>query len=65
VLPSVFGHHEQVVHYVLGLAGEFLPQHRVLSRHADGAGVEMAFPHHDAAERDQRRRGKTELFSAE
>ena len=50
---------------MLGLAGEALAQHRVLRRDADRAGVEMAFAHHDAAGRDQRRGGEAELVGAE
>ena len=43
-------------------AGEFLPQYRILGRHADRAGIEMTLAHHDAAERNQRRGGKTEFI---
>jgi len=32
---------------------------------ADRAGVEVALAHHDATERDERRRGETELLSAQ
>ena len=64
-LPRVFSHHEQVVHDVLRFAGEFLPQDRVLRCDADGARIEMALPHHDAAERDQGRGRETELFGPE
>ena len=53
---------EEVVDHVLGLAGEALPQHRVLGRDADRAGVQMTLAHHDAAQGDQRRGRKTELF---
>ena len=44
---------------------ELLAQHRVLRGDADGAGVQMALAHHDAAHRDERRRGKAEFFGAE
>ena len=63
-LAHLFGDEEEVVDDVLGLAGEALAQHRILRRHADRAGVEMALAHHDAARGDQRRRGKTELVGA-
>ena len=56
-----FGNEEKVVHHMLGLAGELLAQHRVLRGHADRAGVEVAFAHHDAAFNHQRCRGKTKL----
>ena len=64
-LPGVLGDHEQVIDDVLRLAGELLAQHRVLRGDADRAGVEMALPHHDAAERDQRRGGEAEFLGAE
>ena len=50
---------------VLRVAGELLAQLRVLRRDADRAGVEVADAHHDAAERDQRRRREAELLGAE
>ena len=61
----VFGDHEQVVHDVLGLARELLPKLGILRRHTDRAGVEVALAHHDAAERDERRRREAEFFGAE
>ena len=61
-LSALFGDEEEVIDHVLGLAGEFLSQLRVLSGHAHGASVEMALAHHDAAERDQRGRRESELF---
>ena len=39
-----------------GCAGELRAQLRILRGDADRAGVEVALAHHDAAERDQRRR---------
>ena len=48
-----------------GWPGESRAQHRVLRGDADRAGVEMAFAHHDAAHRNQRRSGEAELFGAE
>jgi hypothetical protein len=50
---------------VLGLAGEFGAELRVLGGDADGAGVEMADAHHDAARGDERRGGEAELLGAE
>ena len=49
----------------LRLAVELGPELRVLGRDADGAGVEMADPHHDAAHDDERRRREPVLFGAE
>ena len=63
-LAHLFGDEEEEVDDVLGLAGEFRAQHRVLRRDADRAGVEMALAHHDAAGRDQRRGREAELVGA-
>ncbi|GBD45728.1 hypothetical protein HRbin41_00543 [bacterium HR41] len=63
--PRLLSDEPQVVDDVLGLAGEPFAQHRVLGRHPDGTGVEVADAHHHAAERDQRRGRETELVSAE
>jgi hypothetical protein len=48
-LAQVLGDEAHEVHDVLRLAGEFLAQLRILRRHADRAGVEVAHAHHDAA----------------
>ena len=64
-LAQLFGDEEEIVDHMLGLAGEALAQHRILGRHADRAGVEMAFAHHDAARGDQRRGGKAEFVGAQ
>ena len=64
-LRGLFGDEEEVVHDVLGAPGELAAQHRVLRRHADRAGVEVAFAHHDAALDHQRRGGEAELVGAE
>jgi hypothetical protein len=50
---SVLGDHEQIVHDVFRLAGEFPPQHGILRRDADRARIQMALSHHDAAHGDQ------------
>ena len=50
---------------MLGLASEPGAQNRVLGGHAYRAGVEVALSHHDAAGRDQRRRGEAELVCAQ
>ena len=47
------------------LAFEALPEFRVLRGNADGAGVQVALAHHDAARRDQWCRGKTDFISAQ
>ena len=50
---------------MLGLTGELLAQLRILGRDTHRAGVHVAFAHHDAAERDQRRGGEAELLGPE
>ena len=50
---------------VLRVAAEVPAQLRVLRRHADRTGVEVAGPHHDAAQRDERGGGEAELLRAQ
>ena len=49
---------------VFRFAAEIFPQFRLLRRNAYQAGVEMAFPQHDAAERHERNRRKSEFVRA-
>ena len=65
VLPDFFGDEHEEVLDELGLAGEALPQHRVLGSHADRAGVEVTYPHHDATHHHQRRGSEAELLSTQ
>ncbi len=65
VAAHLFGDEEEEIDDVLGRAGELGAQGRVLRGDADGAGVEVALAHHDAAQGDQRRGGEAELFGAE
>ena len=53
------------VDHVLGLAGEEAAQLRVLRRDTDGAGVQMADAHHDAAHRHERASGEAKFLRAE
>ena len=62
---GLFGHKEEVVDDVLGLAGELFAQHRILRGHAHRAGVEVAFAHHDAAFDHQRRGGEAEFIGTQ
>ena len=64
-LARFLGDEEQEVDDVLGLAGEFLAQLRILRRDADRTGIQMALAHHDAAFGDQRRSGEAEFVGAE
>ena len=61
-LPHFFGDEEEVIDHMFRHAGEARTQHRVLRRDANRAGVQMAFAHHDAASRDQGRRGEAEFI---
>ncbi len=65
VFPNLFGDEHEEVLDELGLAGETLPQQRVLGGHADRAGVQVAHPHHDAAGHHQRGGGEAEFLGAE
>ena len=60
-----FGDKEEVIHHVLGLAREFLTQHRVLCSDTHRAGIEVTFAHHDAAFDHQWRCRKTEFIRAQ
>jgi hypothetical protein len=63
--PDFLGDEHEEVLDELRLAGEPLPQHRVLGGNADRAGVEVAHAHHDAAGHHQRRGREPELLRAE
>ena len=65
MLAHLLGHELEEVDDELRLAGEALPQHRVLGGDADRTGVEVADPHHHAAGHDQRRGREAELLRAE
>ena len=65
IFANLFGHEEEVIDEVLGLALEARAKDRVLGCDAHRAGVEMALAHHHAAKRDQRRGGEAEFVCAE
>jgi len=64
-LANFLGDEAHETHDVGGIAGKFFPQFRVLRGDADGASVQMANAHHDAAHRHERRSGKTKFFGAQ
>ena len=64
-LPHFLGHEGEEPHHVLRLAGEPLPQFRLLRGDADRAGAQVALPHQQAAQRDQGRGAEAEAFGAE
>ena len=64
-LTDLLGQHEEEVDDVLRLTGEPLAQLRILRGDPHRTGVEMALPHHDAADHDERRRGNAEFLGAE
>ena len=65
VFADLFGDEQEEVLHEFRLAGEPLAQHRVLGGHPDGAGVQVADPHHDAARYHQRCCGETEFLGTE
>ena len=64
-LSRFFGDHEQIVDHVFRFAFEFLTQLFILRRDPNGASVQMALAHHDAAERNQRCGCETVFFGSE
>ena len=64
-LTHLFGHKEEVIHHMLGLALKLLTKHRILGGHPHRTGVEVALTHHDAARGHQRRGGKAHLIGAQ
>src|SRR3954451_21037469 len=63
-LPDLLGTEEEVVDDVLGRPGEAPPELRVLGGDPYRAGIEVAYPHHDAARSDQRSRREGEFLCA-
>mmetsp|Transcript_40259 Transcript_40259/g.88004 ORF Transcript_40259/g.88004 Transcript_40259/m.88004 type:complete len:314 (+) Transcript_40259:361-1302(+) len=64
-LPRLLCDKEKVVDEVLRLPGEFLAQLRILCGYPNRASVEVALPHHDAAQRDERGSAHSDLLGAE
>ena len=60
-----FGDKEEIVHHMLGLARELLAQRGVLGGDTHGAGVQVAFAHHDAALDHQGRGGEAKLIGSQ
>ena len=65
MLAHFLGDEAHEVDDMVGIAGELLAQLGILRRHAHRTSIEMAHPHHDAAQRHQRRGGKAKLLGAE
>ena len=55
----------EVVHHIFIVSAEVLAQLRVLGGDTDGAGVGVAFSHHDAAQNNQCRGAESKLLGAE
>ena len=64
-LAKLLGEHEEEVDDVLRLAGELLAELRILRGDAHRAGVQVALPHHDAADHHERRRGDAVFLGAQ
>ena len=58
-------HEPDEIDDVVGSSGEPLAQFRILCGHAYRTGVQMAFPHHDAAFHDEGRGGHAPFFCTE
>ena len=63
--PHFFGNEEEVIDHVFRHASEARAQSGILRGNANGAGIQMAFAHHDAASRNQRRGSKAKFIGAE
>ena len=63
--PHFLGDEEEEIDDMLRRAGEAPPELLVLRGDADRAGVQVAFAHHDAAHRNQRRGREAEFVRAE
>ena len=61
-LSHFFCDEEKIIDDIFRLAGKFLSQFRVLCRHPDRTGIQMAFAHHDASLCDQRSCRKTDFI---
>ena len=64
-LTHFFGNEEEIVDDMLRFAGKLFAQLGVLRGHTHGAGVQVAFAHHDAAFNHQRCGGETEFIRAQ
>ena len=65
VFAQLLGDEAHEVDDMLGIACELRPQFRILGGNAHRTGVQVADPHHDAAQGDQRAGGETEFLGAQ
>ena len=65
VLPQLPGYKDHKIHHVFRFSLESLAQLRVLGSDAHGTGVQIADPHHHAAQGHQGSGGETELLGAQ
>ena len=61
VIAHFLGDEAEIIDHVLWLAGELGAQTRILRGDANRTGIKVAHPHHDAAQRHQRR-GREAVF---
>mmetsp|Transcript_5822 Transcript_5822/g.12947 ORF Transcript_5822/g.12947 Transcript_5822/m.12947 type:complete len:310 (-) Transcript_5822:859-1788(-) len=61
-LTNLLGHQEKVVHYMLWLTCELLPQLFVLGCNTHRASVQVTFAHHDTTHSNEGTRGKSKLL---
>ena len=65
IFTNLFGHEEEEIDHVLGLACEFLAQLGILRGNADRTGIQVTLAEHNAAHRDQRCSSESEFFCSE
>ena len=65
VLPHLFRDKEKEIDHVLGLAGEFLAQLRILRGDPDRTSIQMALAQHDATHRHQWCSSEAKFLGAE
>ncbi|MPN51411.1 hypothetical protein SDC9_199056 [bioreactor metagenome] len=65
MLAGVLSQKAEIVHQVLVTSYKSFTQFGILGGYPHGAGVEMAFAHHHAAQYNEGAGGKTVLFGTE
>ena len=64
VFPYLLGQKREEVHRILGPSLEVFPEFGALRSHTHRAGIRITFPHHHAAQHNQRQRTKRELIGS-
>ena len=64
-LSGFLGNQSQIIDHILRFARKSGPQLRILSRNPDRAGIQVALPHHDTPESNERCGAETKLFGTQ